>query len=156
MGTCELQCVIICLFSSSPICTTIEAGNAVLDVLTGLYNPAGRTAVTWYTGNSQLPPMTNYSMVNRTYRYMKAKPLYKFGYGLSYTKFNYSDFWVSLNSVLHQMGEIYMCMCLYVCTQIFSQNIKPCESVYMMVTVTNIGPVMGSEVVQFYAAFQVK
>ena len=72
--------------------TTIntEAGNAVLSVLTGDFNPAGRLVVTWYTGNEQLPPMVNYSMVNRTYRYMVSKPQYHFGYGLSYTNFSYS------------------------------------------------------------------
>ena len=68
-----------------------EAGNAVLSVLTGEFNPAGRLVVTWYTGNEQLPPMVSYSMVNRTYRYMVDKPQYHFGYGLSYTTFNYSS-----------------------------------------------------------------
>jgi hypothetical protein len=69
----------------------IEAGNAVLSVLSGEFNPAGRLVVTWYTGNEQLPPMVSYSMVNRTYRYMVDKPQYHFGYGLSYTTFNYSS-----------------------------------------------------------------
>ena len=68
-----------------------ESGNAVLSVLTGEFNPAGRLVVTWYTGNGQLPPMVSYSMVNRTYRYMVDKPQYYFGYGLSFTTFNYSD-----------------------------------------------------------------
>ena len=71
-----------------------EAGNAVLSVLTGEFNPAGRLVVTWYTGNEQLPPMVSYSMVNRTYRYMVDKPQYHFGYGLSYTTFNYSSLMV--------------------------------------------------------------
>ena len=79
---------------TSSVYHCLEAGNAVFDVMTGVYSPAGRTVVTWYTDNSQLPPMTNYSMVNRTYRYMKATPLYKFGYGLSYSKFYYSSFMV--------------------------------------------------------------
>ena len=67
-----------------------ECGNAVLSVLTGEFNPAGRLVVTWYTGDEQLPSMVSYSMVNRTYRYMVDKPQYYFGYGLSYTTFNYS------------------------------------------------------------------
>ena len=74
------------------ICLSIlEAGNAVLSVVSGEFNPAGRLVVTWYTGNEQLPPMVSYSMVNRTYRYMVNKPQYHFGYGLSYTTFNYSS-----------------------------------------------------------------
>ena len=70
---------------------TSETGNAVLDVITGAYNPSGRLVVTWYTGDEQLPPMVSYSMVNRTYRYMQATPRYYFGYGLSYTTFDYSS-----------------------------------------------------------------
>ena len=77
--------------------THTEAGNAIYDVLTGEYNPAGRLAVTWYTGNEQLPPMVDYTMVNRTYRYMAATPQYYFGYGLSYTTFQYSSLSVSSN-----------------------------------------------------------
>ena len=69
----------------------LEAGNAVLDILTGAHNPSGRVVVTWYAGDNQLPYMTDYSMVNRTYRYMEGKPMFYFGYGLSYTTFTYSD-----------------------------------------------------------------
>ena len=70
--------------------TLSEAGNAVFNVLTGAYNPAGRLVVTWYTNTSQLPSFTDYSMAGRTYRYMKAQPMFYFGYGLSYTTFQYS------------------------------------------------------------------
>ena len=111
-----------------------EAGNAVFDVITGQHNPAGRTVVTWYTDNSQLPPMTNYSMVNRTYRYMKATPLYKFGYGLSYTKFLYSELKVSASSRVSQCCCV--CMTEYVvhtCTQVSPGSIKPCQSVLLCV-----------------------
>ena len=81
-----------------------EAGNAVLSVLTGEFNPAGRLVVTWYTGNEQLPPMVSYSMVNRTYRYMVDKPQYHFGYGLSYTTFNYSSLTVCNNIINHHLN----------------------------------------------------
>ena len=75
-----------------------EAGNALVDVLFGQFNPAGRLSVTWYTGNDQLPSMTDYNMRSqpgRTYKYLTTAPLYKFGYGLSYTTFKYSGLSVS-------------------------------------------------------------
>lgn len=66
-----------------------EGGNAITDVLFGNYNPAGRLSVTYYTGLDQLPDFHDYAMKSRTYRYFEGKPLYPFGYGLSYTKFAY-------------------------------------------------------------------
>lgn len=68
-----------------------EAGNAIADVLTGKYNPSGRLPVTFYTSEEQLPAFDNYDMQGRTYRYFQKKPLYEFGYGLSYTTFAYSQ-----------------------------------------------------------------
>ena len=67
-----------------------EGGTAVADVLSGAYNPAGRLPVTFYKSVAQLPPFTDYSMANRTYRYLTEQPLYPFGYGLSYATFSYS------------------------------------------------------------------
>ena len=86
---CKL-CVSVWSVLNNSIFVNAEAGNAVLSVLTGDFNPAGRLVVTWYTGDDQLPPMVSYSMVNRTYRYMMDTPQYHFGYGLSYTNFSYS------------------------------------------------------------------
>jgi beta-glucosidase len=68
-----------------------EAGNAIADVLVGDYNPAGRLPVTFYTSEEQLPAFENYEMKGRTYRYFQQQPLYEFGYGLSYTRFTYSN-----------------------------------------------------------------
>jgi len=65
-------------------------GTAVAEVLFGKTNPGGRLPVTFYKSLAQVPPIANYKMDNRTYRYLHAKPLYPFGYGLSYTKFAYS------------------------------------------------------------------
>ncbi|MCX6220998.1 MAG: glycoside hydrolase family 3 C-terminal domain-containing protein [Bacteroidia bacterium] len=67
------------------------AGTAVADILFGDYNPAGRLPVTFYKSIDQLPAFEDYSMKGRTYRYMTEKPLYPFGFGLSYTKFAYKS-----------------------------------------------------------------
>jgi len=67
-----------------------EAGTAIADTLAGINNPAGRLPVTFYKSMDQLPEFTDYSMKNRTYRYFKGEPLYPFGFGLSYSSFQYS------------------------------------------------------------------
>jgi beta-glucosidase len=74
-------------------------GRAIADTLTGKNNPAGRLPVTFYTSLDELPPFTDYSMQNRTYRYFTGKPLYSFGYGLSYTKFSYSHLKLSTETL---------------------------------------------------------
>jgi beta-glucosidase len=69
-----------------------EGGLAIARTLSGKSNPAGRLPVTFYESTDQLPAFDDYSMKNRTYRYFTGTPLYPFGYGLSYSKFVYSDF----------------------------------------------------------------
>jgi beta-glucosidase len=68
-----------------------EGGTAIAETLAGDNNPSGRLPLTFYASDDQLPPFTDYSMHNRTYRYFTGKPLYGFGYGLSYTTFEYSN-----------------------------------------------------------------
>ena len=68
-----------------------QGGNAIADVLFGDYNPAGRLPVTYYKSADQLPDFEDYAMKGRTYRYFDKKPLYPFGFGLSYTKFKYAN-----------------------------------------------------------------
>jgi beta-glucosidase len=101
-----------------------EGGTAIADVLFGDYNPAGRLPVTFYKSVDQLPPFTDYSMQGRTYRYFKGEPLYPFGFGLSYTKFAYSNLRV--------------------------KSVKIGEPVKVTVDVTNAGERDGDEVVQLY------
>jgi len=67
-----------------------EAGTAIAETLAGVNNPAGRLPVTFYRGVEQLPPFTDYAMKGRTYRYFEGEPLYPFGFGLSYSTFEYS------------------------------------------------------------------
>jgi len=66
-----------------------SGGLAVANVLTGKTNPAGRLPLTFYGSLDDLPPFDNYAMAGRTYRYFAGKPVYPFGYGLSYTSFSY-------------------------------------------------------------------
>ena len=106
-----------------------EGGAAVAETLSGKNNPAGRLPVTFYTGVSQLPNFEDYGMANRTYRYFNGRPLYPFGYGLSYTSFKYSDL------------------------SIPSQAVAAGQPVAADVVVTNTGKLAGDEVVQLYLKF---
>lgn len=101
-------------------------GTAIADVLFGDYNPSGRLPVTFYKSAKDLPPFVNYAMKGRTYRYFEGDVLYPFGYGLSYTTFNYQDIVTSKSAI------------------------KSDESLEVSVTVRNDGSVAGDEVVQLY------
>ena len=76
-----------------------EGGTAIAQTLAGVNNPAGRLPVTFYKGVEQLPPFEEYSMKNRTYRYFEGQPLYPFGYGLSYSKFEYTNLKLSASTL---------------------------------------------------------
>ncbi|HEX8425547.1 glycoside hydrolase family 3 C-terminal domain-containing protein [Hymenobacter sp.] len=104
-----------------------EFGNALADVLFGDYNPGGRLTQTWPSSMDQLPPMLDYNIRNgRTYQYFQGKPLYPFGFGLSYTTFQYSNFRLS-SPKFNKAGEI-----------------------MASVDVQNTGARLGDEVVQLY------
>jgi len=68
-----------------------EGGRAVAEALFGALNPSGHLTITFYRATADLPAFTNYSMANRTYKYFEGKPLWAFGHGLSYTKFDYKN-----------------------------------------------------------------
>ena len=104
-----------------------EQGHGVADVLFGKVNPAGRTTQTWVKDILDLPEMMDYDIRHgRTYMYFKGTPLYPFGYGLSYTRFEYGD-----AKVLKQDKQ----------------------TIYISVPVKNAGAMDGDEVVQLYASY---
>ena len=105
-----------------------EGGRAVAEVLFGDYNPSGRLPLTFYQATTDLPAFTNYSMVNRTYRYFTGKPLYAFGHGLSYTKFDYSS------------------------PSLSTKKLKADGNITVSFDVKNTGKLDGDEVVQVYFA----
>ncbi len=104
-----------------------SAGTAVADVLFGDYNPAGRLPVTFYQSDNDLPGFMNYDMTNRTYRYFNGEALYPFGYGLSYTTFDYSNLKIP-------------------------NTLAKGKNITVSVTVKNTGKKGGEEVVQLYVA----
>jgi beta-glucosidase len=106
-----------------------EGGAAIAQTLSGKNNPAGRLPVTFYKDVQQLPSFEDYSMKGRTYRYFEGEPLWPFGYGLSYTKFQY--------------GAL----------RLPQAPINAGEMVNVAVKVTNIGALGGDEVVQLYLNF---
>lgn len=75
-----------------------QGGNAVADILFGKVNPAGRLPVTFYQSNNDLPAFEDYSMKGRTYRYFNGEVQHPFGFGLSYTSFDYNGLVVSSSS----------------------------------------------------------
>ncbi len=78
-------------------------GKAITETLMGKSDPSGRLPVTFYTSVDDLPAFADYSMKNRTYRYYSGEVLYRFGYGLSYTRFTYSHLKLSTSKV--QAGD---------------------------------------------------
>jgi beta-glucosidase len=106
-----------------------EGGTAVAQTLAGTNNPAGRLAVTFYKGVDQLPAFEDYAMKNRTYRYFPGQPLYPFGYGLSYSKFEYDNLKLS------------------------SAALKAGDSLSVDADVRNTSPREGDEVVELYLSF---
>jgi len=104
-----------------------EEGNALADVLFGDFNPAGRLVQTWPKSLDQLPKMLDYDLRNgRTYMYFKGEPLYPFGFGLSYTSFNYLNLETS------------------------TANLNKDGSITVTVDIENTGKRDGDEVVQLY------
>lgn len=134
--------IVLILTGGSPVCTAElseiadaiifvwypgqEGGRAVADALFGDVNPSGRLAITFPKSVDQLPAFDDYSMKGRTYRYMTGDPLYPFGFGLSYTSFQYSDIAID------------------------KAKIKKGETVTVTTKVTNTGKSDGEEVVQLY------
>ncbi len=104
-----------------------EQGHALADVLLGDYNPGGRLVQTWPASLDQLPPMLDYDIRHgRTYQYFQGKPLYPFGYGLSYTSFAYANLQTSADEMTRD------------------------GSVRVSVEIKNMGERAGDEVIQMY------
>jgi beta-glucosidase len=101
-------------------------GTAIADTLLGDNNPSGRLPLTFYASTSQLPAFEDYSMKDRTYRYFTGEPLYSFGYGLSYTKFEYSN------------------------AKLSTTNLNAGDSIEISVDVRNAGDRDGNETVEVY------
>lgn len=103
-----------------------EGGNAIADVIFGDAVPSGRLPLTFPKSVEDLPPYEDYEMQGRTYRYSDKEPFLPFGFGLSYTTFEYSD------------------------VQLDASRVKKGETVNATVTVTNTGNVAAEEVVELY------
>jgi len=104
----------------------VQGGDAIARTLAGLNNPAGRLPITFYASLDGLPAFTDYSLKGRTYRYFQGKPLWSFGYGLSYSNFKYGPVSLSVDTL------------------------KAGDPISATVTVTNSSAIAGDEVVEAY------
>ncbi len=100
-------------------------GKAIADVLFGDYNPSGRLPLTFYKSVDDIPAFNDYNMKGKTYKYFKGKPLYEFGYGLSYTNFEYSNLQIP-------------------------ENIDVTKDIFVNVNIKNTGKRDGEEICQVY------
>jgi len=107
-----------------------QGGTALAEILVGDCNPSGRLPVTFYASDADLPPFTDYSMRGRTYRYFEGTPLFPFGHGLSYTRFEYKELRVP------------------------QRDLKCGADLKATVTVRNAGDRDGEEVVEAYVCEQ--
>ena len=103
-----------------------QGGMAVADVIFGDYSPSGRLPITFPASVDQLPPYEDYSMAGRTYKYMSEKPLYPFGYGLSFTTIEYGE------------------------PQLSARDVKSGEALEVSVSIANTGQMDTTEIVQLY------
>ena len=103
-----------------------QGGNAIADIIFGDANPSGKLPITIPESLSHLPDYNNYSMDNRTYRFTKHKPMYPFGYGLSYSNFVYSDISIKKEQIING------------------------DSIELNFTIHNDSEIPGEEVVQIY------
>ncbi len=103
-----------------------EGGNAVADIIFGEFSPSGRLPITFPKSLAQLPAYEDYRMDHRTYRYMQEEPMYPFGFGLSYSRFEYHSLKLS------------------------QQTLTADQSLIASVNVKNIGNQTADEVVQLY------
>lgn len=106
-----------------------QGGNALADILFGKVSPSGKLPITFYESTDDLPPYDSYDMQGRTYRYYKGKPLYPFGFGMSYTSFGYE--WVATPQ----------------------KKYKKDETIELELNVSNEGSYDGDEVIQAYIGY---
>ncbi|NRT16414.1 beta-glucosidase [Flavobacterium sp. 28A] len=100
-------------------------GTAIADILFGDYNPSGRLPLTFYKDINDIPAFDDYNMKGKTYRYFQGKPLYEFGFGLSYTTFKYSNLVLDKEQATN-------------------------KEILLSIDVTNTGKVDGDEVTELY------
>ena len=106
-----------------------QGGNALADILYGKVSPSGRLPVTFYKSLSDLPDYKDYSMKGRTYRYFNGNVQYPFGFGLSYTTFNYA--WSKMPKAMYALAD----------------------KIDFSLTINNTGKMDGDEVVQAYIEY---